>query len=225
MNVVVIEGKYNWVKPHHQSQSGQGCGQGIKTDASRLNQGSRGGTGFHDQPTAVDDISNKTPATCQGKSFPLKIGSIVLCTTSNSNSYEHVASRRICKGSYESGDLRDTGTLTAGVDDTSSMTSFAERFAEIPIRNSSISGSYSDSTTIVGSDSGSDVTFASASSTTVGSGSAATSDSGSGPVSTFAAMYSSIPFRMSSKISRNSAKRRCGAYRVWSRSCKTNQHQ
>ena len=47
----------------------------------------------------------------------------------------------MCKGSYASGDLRDTGTLTVGIDDTSFMASFAKRSAKVFTRNSSISGS------------------------------------------------------------------------------------
>ena len=103
----------------------------------------------------------------------MKTGSIVLCTTRNSNSCEHV-STRIYKGSYALGDLRDTGTLTAGVDDTSSMASSTGRSVEVHTRSSSISGSDLGSSTTADSDSRSNATSSSGSdsSTTIGSGSA-----------------------------------------------------
>jgi len=41
-------------------QSGQRGGRGINIDASRLNQGGGGGTGFREQPAGVDGTSKKT---------------------------------------------------------------------------------------------------------------------------------------------------------------------
>ena len=108
-------------------QSSQGGGRRISLDTSWLNQGGGGGSDFHDQPAVVDGTSNKAHAACRDKSFLMKTGSIVLRTIRNSNSYEHVAPRRIRKGSYTSGNLRDNETLTAGADDTKSMASFAGR--------------------------------------------------------------------------------------------------
>jgi len=44
-------------------QLGQGGDREISTDASRLNQGGEGGTGFRDNPTEVDGSSNQIRAT------------------------------------------------------------------------------------------------------------------------------------------------------------------
>jgi len=114
-------------------QSSQDGGQGINIDASWLNQGGRGETGFHDQPIVVDGTSNKAHAACRDKSFLMKTELIVLCSIRNSNSCVPVASRRNYKGSYTLGNLRSKRTLTAGVDDTNSMTSSAGR-SEISTR-------------------------------------------------------------------------------------------
>jgi len=43
-------------------QSGEDGGRGIRTNASWLNQGGRGGTDFCDKLAAVDDSSNKIRA-------------------------------------------------------------------------------------------------------------------------------------------------------------------
>jgi len=109
-------------------QSGQGGDRGISIDASWLNQGGGGGTSLHDQPAVVDGTSNKAHASCRGKSFLMRTGLIVLCTIRNLNSWEHVTSRKICKRSYTSGNLRGNGNLTTGEDDTNSMASSVWRF-------------------------------------------------------------------------------------------------
>ena len=45
-------------------QSGQGGGREIRTDASCMNHGGGGGTGFRDKSTAVNGNSRKIHATC-----------------------------------------------------------------------------------------------------------------------------------------------------------------
>ena len=77
------------------SQSGQGGGRRISSDASRLNQGGEGETGFRVQSAAVDGTSNKIYATCRGKLSLLKTEPIVLCTLRNPTSYDPVASKKI----------------------------------------------------------------------------------------------------------------------------------
>jgi len=80
-------------------QTGQDGGWENNIDASWLNQGGGGGTGFHDQQAVIDGISNKAHAVCQGKSFLMKTRSIVLCIIRNPNSCEPVSYRKIYNGS------------------------------------------------------------------------------------------------------------------------------
>ena len=90
----------------------------------------------------------------------MRTESTILRTINSLINCDHVSCKKICKGSYKSGDLRVTGTLTACVGGTNFMASSAGR----SIRDSLISGSGSGSSTTVDS----------------ASGLAALSDSGSG---------------------------------------------
>jgi len=104
-------------------QLGQGGGRGINTDASYLNHGGAGGTGFHDKLAAIDGSSSQIHAACRGKSSPPKTGPIVLRIRSLIFC-EHICCKKICKGLYMSGNLRDNRALIAGEDGNSSMVGF-----------------------------------------------------------------------------------------------------
>ena len=84
----------------------------------------------------------------------MKTESTVLRAMNSVISCDHVSCRKIYKRSYKSGNLKVTGTFTAGVGGTSSMKSFAERSAEVSTKGTPFSGFDSGSSIIVGSESG-----------------------------------------------------------------------
>ena len=100
------------------------------------------------------DTSNKTHATCWGKAYLLKTGPILLCIIENLTSFKLVASRKIYKWSYISGDLRDKGTPIA--DENSFLVGSARRSTWVSIRGAFTSDSRSSSSTTSGSGSSSD---------------------------------------------------------------------
>jgi len=118
---------------------------------------------FHDKLAIIGGSSSKINAAKQLKLTPLKTEP----HTTTLKSCEPILFRKICNGSYTSGDFRNKGILTAGEDGNSSMICSARRSTWFSIRDSLTSdsesgssttsrlGSSSDSSTISGSNSGS----------------------------------------------------------------------
>ena len=80
-------------------QSGQGGGRGIDTDASWLNQGGEGGTGFRDKPAAVDDKSSQSQVTDRCKLSMMETELTALCIMNSLISCDPISCRKICKWS------------------------------------------------------------------------------------------------------------------------------
>ena len=112
MNVMVgtRQARLGGTEPHHEFSIMQGSGREINTDASCLNHSGGGGIDFRDKPVAIDGNSSKIHVACRGKSTPLKTGPTVLYIIRSLISCELVCYKKICKGSYVSGNLRDNKT-------------------------------------------------------------------------------------------------------------------
>jgi len=133
VNIVVTGSRHDWVELHHIShQSGQGGGRESNTDASYLSHGGGGGTDFRDRSTTVGGNLSRINVAKQLKSTSLKIEP----HTTTSNSFELASFRKICNGSYTSGDLRDKGPRIAGEEGNSSMIGSAKRSTGVSIRDS-----------------------------------------------------------------------------------------
>ena len=121
--------------PQEVPKSGYGSGRGINTSASRLDQRGGGGTGFRDRSTASDGGSSKKHATQQVDSTLLKTNSHIKVSIS----CEAVSYKKIYKGSYTSGDLKDNEAHIAVKDGTNFIVGSSERFTRVSIGKSSIS--------------------------------------------------------------------------------------
>jgi len=80
-------------------QSNQGGGWGINTDASWLNQGGGGGTGFRDRLDMKDGILNQLKIVDRCESSMMKTELTALCIMNNLISCDPVSCKKMCNGS------------------------------------------------------------------------------------------------------------------------------
>ena len=97
-----------------------------------------GGTDFCDRFAIKDDNSSNAQVTERDASSRMRTESTVLRIMNSLSSCDSVSYRKICKGSYKSGDLWDTETLITGVDVIRSMASSTYKSTEFFTRGSSI---------------------------------------------------------------------------------------